>query len=62
MPGRDRTGPLGAGPGSGWGRGGCLSAGCGWIGRGGRRFSPMSERMAALEEKVNLLLERLKED
>lgn len=40
MPGFDRTGPLGMGPGTGWGRGFCglqhprNLAGVGWVGRG----------------------------
>lgn len=39
MPGFDRTGPMGLGPGSGWGRGRCAAPGAGgrggfWRGRG----------------------------
>ena len=34
MPGGDGTGPLGSGPGTGWGRGSCR--GGGGFGRGGR--------------------------
>ncbi|NLI82006.1 MAG: DUF5320 domain-containing protein [Deltaproteobacteria bacterium] len=34
MPGGDRTGPMGMGPMTGWGRGWCAGAGTGWGPRG----------------------------
>lgn len=85
MAGRDKTGPLGAGPGTGRGLGGCVQGnypqgrgmgigrgrGCGF-GRGMRGFSApnaaetaegsLSNRIALLEEKIDLLLGGKKED
>jgi hypothetical protein len=55
MPFRDGTGPLGKGPGSGWGMGGCN-------GRFGRKFHPFSrfgrfrfrDQLSPAEEKKML--------
>ena len=65
MPGFDRTGPRGAGPRSGWGRGPCgagMAFGRGWrcFGRGGNPeeevpSSGLLGRLAALEEEVRRL-------
>lgn len=73
MAGRDKTGPLGAGPGTGRGAGGCVS-GAFVHGKGrGRGFGlgvarfrcnevPLSNRIALLEDKVDALLGAKKED
>ncbi|GMX58366.1 MAG: hypothetical protein MCSN_0200 [Candidatus Microsyncoccus archaeolyticus] len=55
MPRFDRTGPLGYGPGTGWGMGPC------GYGRGmGRRFYSRKEEKEMLEEEVKDLEEELK--
>lgn len=69
MAGRDKTGPLGAGPGTGRGLGGCVPGtfvqGRG-IGRGrgcGLGFdNSLLNRIVLLEEKIDALLGAKKED
>ncbi|NLI95282.1 MAG: DUF5320 domain-containing protein [Synergistaceae bacterium] len=67
MPGFDRTGPRGAGPRTGWGRGPCgagMAFGRGWR-CFGRAWNPeeavpssgLAARLAALEEEVRRLSE-----
>jgi len=64
MPRFDKTGPLGYGPGTGWGIGPC-GAGMGWVrgfGRGfGRRmFYTKTEETEILKEEVKDLEDELK--
>lgn len=68
MPRYNGTGPLGFGPGTGWGLGPC-GAGMGWRGGWGRGFgrywrfgSQVSEKeeKQVLEEEVEILEEELK--
>lgn len=68
MPRRDKTGPLGSGPGTGWGMGPC-GMGMDWqrgFGRGFGRFwrfgSQIStkEEKEILEEEVGILEDELK--
>ncbi len=65
MAGRDKTGPLGAGPGTGRGLGGCVP-GTFVRGRGrgcGLGFdNSLLNRIALLEEKIDALLGAKKED
>ncbi len=65
MPRFNGTGPMGQGPGTGWGLGPC-GGGMrrGWSGRGGygygfRRFISPKNEMAALEEEAKILEEEL---
>jgi len=62
MPRRDRTGPYGYGPGTGWGLGPC-GAGTrrGWAGGGYgfRRFISPKNELAALTDEEKLLEEEL---
>jgi len=67
MPRFDRTGPLGAGPGTGWGLGPC-GAGMGWrrgwgcrggYGFGFRRFISPKNELAALVDEEKMLEEEL---
>jgi hypothetical protein len=68
MPGFDRTGPRGAGPRTGWGRGPCGGGfgrgfGAGFRGRGWDEQRPaggLLARLAALEEEVLRLREEQK--
>jgi len=63
MPGFDRTGPWGMGPGTGWGLGPC-GLGLGWqrgSGRGFRRAWTNQDEKVALEEERKILEEELKE-
>lgn len=61
----DKTGPLGQGAGTGWGRGHCGSGlrrgyGCrGGYGMGRRRFISPKNELSALEEEEKMLLENL---
>lgn len=64
MPRFDGTGPLGFGPGTGWGLGPC-GAGMGWrrgFGRGfgWRRFYTRKEESEVLKEETEILEEELK--
>jgi len=60
MPRFDKTGPLGFGPGTGWGLGPC-GAGFGWgRGFGGRRFYSRREESELLQEEAGALEEELK--
>lgn len=75
MPGMDGTGPLGQGPATGWGRGYCAAETAGRYGAGlgyrraGRGFcrafaderSVLEARKAALEESLEDVKRRLKE-
>jgi len=74
MPGGDGTGPMGMGPGTGWGRGGCVPVGRGRMigglgfGRGrefgSRRFfsaPSVAEEVEYLKEERDALNERLAE-
>ncbi|MDD5753085.1 MAG: cytoplasmic protein [Candidatus Pacebacteria bacterium] len=56
MPKYDGTGPLGQGPGTGWGMGPCCGYG---MRRGGRRFYTKQEEKELLEEEVKTLEEEL---
>ena len=64
MPKYDGTGPLGAGPGTGWGMGPCMRG----MRRGARRFYTKQEEREILEEEIknlegelNAVKERLSE-
>ncbi|MDD4837014.1 MAG: DUF5320 family protein [Dethiosulfovibrio sp.] len=67
MAGRDKTGPLGTGPGTGRGLGGCVT-GTFVRGRGRGRGcglgfdNSLLNRIALLEEKIDALLGAKKED
>ena len=67
MPGRDGTGPLGEGPGTGWGRGGCRGGrrGLGWRGRGkgwGWRRRDLSTRSTVGNKTVREEIDEIKEE
>jgi hypothetical protein len=57
MPRFDGTGPLGSGPGTGWGLGPC---GAGRFNRGFRRFYSRQEESEILKEEVKVLEDELK--
>lgn len=63
MPKMDKTGPLGQGAGTGWGRGPCgggarQGRGC-WGGFGRRQFASPKNELAALEAEEKMLLGEL---
>lgn len=64
MPRRDKTGPLGQGPRTGWGAGSCwgnMGHGWGYWGshHGFRRYIPPKNLLVALEEEEKLIEEEL---
>lgn len=66
MPGGDGTGPRGQGPGTGWGRGGCVpygrgmrgGRGQGWFGRAFGAFGRMLPNYSPVDEEADLKAER----